>query len=391
MAFAAGVGMMHAQTDTLPSKMKDMNWRVGMSLGGDAVVPTNAYLKGEYPGGKMIGAAFGVHLQGDFSYNPKSLTGRLYKGLYQGIGVDVRTFYNPGKLGTPVSLYVYQGMPFAWLTPKVTLGYEWQFGAAMGWQHIYNPVTSPYNTAVSTRITAHMNVGLKVNYQFDKHWQFNCGWSVMHYSNANTRQPNQGINMTGVTMGVSYTHDEWKEPEGATREMIEENLQDRRLYVDILTYTGQRKKVKFNKGGHDQDNVYEGSFNVSGIRVGPMWKCNRFVAVGGQLDFRYDESAGVEPIGQYAPGEIITNYTCPSSAFKQMSLGVMGCAELTMPLFAVNVALGVNALRPDGEKIFYQALSVKLSPHPRFYINAGYQLSDFKLPQNLCLGVGIRI
>ena len=62
-----------------------------------------------------------------------------------------------------------------------------------------------------------------------------------------------------------------------------------------------------------------------------------------------------------------------------------------MPLFAVNVALGVNALRPDGEKIFYQALSVKLSPHPRFYINAGYQLSDFKLPQNLCLGVGIRI
>lgn len=71
-----------------------------------------------------------------------------------------------------------------------------------------------------------------------------------------------------------------------------------------------------------------------------------------------------------------------------MSLGVMGVAE---PIFAVNAALGLNALRPDGERIFYQALTLKVSPHPRFYINIGYQLYDFQHPQNLNLGIGVRI
>lgn len=376
-----------AQNDSLPSKWKSIGWRVGTEMGADYVFPTNPYLKGNYPGGKNINSDFSAQIRGDFSFNPKSGVGRLYPNLYQGIGIDWRSFNRPKLTGSPVSLYVYQGMPFAWFGNRVSLGYEWQFGAAFGWKHYYNKESAPYNTAVSTPVTAHMNVGLKLNYLLSEHWQLNCGWSVTHFSNGNTSYPNQGINMAGLSIGVSYIHNQTR-PEAPTRDMVSEELSDRRLYFDIMAYAGWRKKRLLNKG--DKESVFAGDFAVNGLRGGPMWRINRFVACGGALDFRYDQSALVEPIGEYQPGESITNFTRPS-ILKQMSLGIMGSAELTMPIFAVNAALGLNVLRPDGERIFYQALTLKVSPHPRFYINIGYQLFDFQHPQNLNLGIGVRI
>ncbi len=384
----AGAYLACGQTDSLPSRWESLGWRVSASGGGDYVIPTNNFLKGYYPGGKAINTSYAAHVSGDFSFNPKSRIGRLYPGLYQGIGIDYRSFEAKGLTGSPVSVYVYQGMPFLRLGSRMSLDYEWQFGAAFGWRHFYNEASAPHNTAVSTPVTAHMNVGLKFRYLLSRHWQLSCGWSATHFSNGNTNQPNQGINMTGLSLGISYIHNHGK-PEAPTREMITDEIADRRLYFDILFYAGWRKKRIVRKGF--DDSVFKGDFAVNGLRGGPMWRVNRFLACGGLLDFRYDQSALVEPVGPYVPGETITDYTRPSNVLKQLSLGVMASAELTMPIFSVNVALGLNALKPSGERLFYQALTLKASPHPRFYINIGYQLYDFSEPQNLNLGIGVRL
>ena len=380
--------MIHGKNDSIHSEWKSLGWRVGASVGADYVIPTNNFLKGSYPGGRPVNSDVAVHINGDFSFNPESRTGRLYPGLYQGIGMDVRSFNQSGRTGRPISLYVYQGMPFVWFGPRLSLGYEWQFGAAFGWKHYYDKESVSYNTAISTPVTAHMNIGLKLNYMLARHWQLNCGLAVTHFSNGNTSQPNQGINMAGMSVGVSYIHDSGSSGRSDT-EILPEEFQDRRLYFDMLFYAGWRKKRIVNKG--KKDNVFSGNFVVNGLRVGPMWRINRFLACGGLIDFRYDQSALVEPIGEYEPGQEITDYSRPSSVFKQLSLGIMGNAEFTMPLFSVSAALGLNAFRPKGERMFYQTLTLKVSPHPRFYINIGYQLYDFKEPQNLALGIGVRI
>ncbi len=76
---------------------------------------------------------------------------------------------------------------------------------------------------------------------------------------------------------------------------------------------------------------------------------------------------------------------------KQISLGVSGHAELTMPIFSVNAGLGVEIINPKGDKRFYQSLTLKTFLTKNIYLNVGYRLGKFKDPQNLMLGVGVRL
>ena len=73
---------------------------------------------------------------------------------------------------------------------------------------------------------------------------------------------------------------------------------------------------------------------------------------------------------------------------KQLAVGVSAHAELTAPLFAINVGMGYNLMNPEGEKRFYQLLALKTFVTRRAYLYTGYRLGSFKDPQNLMLGLG---
>ncbi|MDE6400294.1 MAG: acyloxyacyl hydrolase, partial [Muribaculaceae bacterium] len=76
---------------------------------------------------------------------------------------------------------------------------------------------------------------------------------------------------------------------------------------------------------------------------------------------------------------------------KQISVGISAHAELTMPIFSVNVGLGYDVVNPQGEKAFYQSLTLKTFLKKIIYLNTGYRLGNFKDPQNLMLGIGVRL
>ena len=64
-------------------------------------------------------------------------------------------------------------------------------------------------------------------------------------------------------------------------------------------------------------------------------------------------------------------------------------AELTLPIFSINVGLGRNIIAngPD-TRIFYQTLALKAHVWRNAFIQVGYQLSEFHLPNNLMFGLG---
>ncbi len=75
---------------------------------------------------------------------------------------------------------------------------------------------------------------------------------------------------------------------------------------------------------------------------------------------------------------------------KQISLGISAHAELTMPIFSVNAGIGYEIINPVGYNRFYQSLTLKTFLTRHVYLNVGYRLGDFKNPQNLMLGIGVR-
>ena len=66
-------------------------------------------------------------------------------------------------------------------------------------------------------------------------------------------------------------------------------------------------------------------------------------------------------------------------------------AELTMPIFSVNAGVGYDFVCPQGNQRFYQSLSLKTFVSRRLFLNVGYRLGNFKYPQNLMLGIGVRL
>lgn len=384
-ALALGFAATAAEPDSTVVRAP-MQWSVGLETMPALVPGTNGFLRGENPQGRRIGTSVAGALRADFRFSGNSREGMLYRGLYQGIGVGVNSFLAGSLLGTPASVYVYQGAPIARLGRRLWLGYEWKFGAAFGWRHHEEANEEDNNAAVSTDVTAHMGVGLKLHYELAPQWRLCAGIEATHFSNGNTSLPNAGVNAVGVSLGVAYVINPQPEAPKAP-EAIAEEADRGRWFFDIMAYGAWRRRAVDIEG---EQLLCPGRFGVAGLQLAPMRSLNRYVAVGGALDLQYDESAGLAPYFVEGTNAGFVRFYRPPFG-KQLSMGLSAHAELTMPVFAINAGLGVNIINPKGDKRFYQMLTLKAFVMRNVYLNVGYRLGDFKDPQNLMLGLGVRL
>lgn len=377
-----------AKADTIPSAFsRPVVWRIGAEVSPAWVPGTNGFLEGENSFGKSVRSTFSGALRADFRFHPSTREGRLYKGAYQGIGVDVHTFYANSLLGTPVSVYVYQGAPLARFGRRLWLGYEWQFGAAFGWKHGEKSATEE-NLAVSTPVTARMGLGLKLHYSLTDQWQVTFGVNANHYSNGNSSLPNAGVNSIGATVGLAYTPHPQKESSAAYGK-VESEADRGRWFYDIVAFGAWRRRI-VTVGQNAGQQLCPGKFAVAGLQFAPMRQLNRWVAVGAAVDLQWDESAGLAPYWVEGSQDENIKFTRPPFG-KQISAGLSAHAELTMPIFSINVGLGRDIFNPKGNKSFYQSLTLKTFVSRSLFLNVGYRLGNFKDPQNLMLGVGVRL
>ncbi|MDO4320768.1 MAG: acyloxyacyl hydrolase [Bacteroidales bacterium] len=358
-----------------------LHQRLGIEATVAGVPGTNAYLRGENESGKKVSAYYGAAVRGDFSMDRSTRLGRLYPGVYQGLGLEFGSFVSGGLLGNPVSLYVYQGAVPLRIGKRLSLGYEWQFGAAMGWTH-YRKDTDTDNIAVSTSVTARMGLGIRLQYALTERIALTADVNATHFSNGNTSWPNRGVNMTGASIGVAYSLDR----DSGTCDYVAEPFSPGWIY-DITAYGAWRKRAVAIDG---EAMMCPGKFGVAGLQFSPMRRFNQWFAAGASLDMQYDESAC---LAQYHVentwGDDIKFYRPPFG--KQLSIGVSARAELIMPVFAINVGVGYDMLSPGDNKRFYQSLALKAFVTSKLFVNVGYRLGEFKDPQNMMLGLGVRL
>lgn len=386
LLLAVALPSVGADADSIPSGFgSPLSWRIGVQVNPAWVPGTNKFIKGDNYEYRIVNAGISADFRADFSFSPGSKQGMLYPHLYQGIGVGVNSFFANSLLGSPVSAYVYQGAPFATLSHRLRIGYEWRFGAAFGWKH-YGEENVDNNAPVSTSVTAMLGLGVKLEYDLSRKWQLSLGLNATHYSNGNTSWPNRGVNALGAAIGVAYTlAPEQKHVD--VPDWLEQEADQGRWMYDIMAYGAWRKRALIVG---DEPRVCPGRFGILGLQLSPLRKLNRYVAVGPAVDLQWDESAGLAPYWvEGTTGDDIKFERPPFG--KQLSVGVSAHAELTMPIFAVNAGLGYDFITPKGEKRFYQSLALKTFFTRSVFLNVGYRLGNFKDPQNLMLGLGIRL
>jgi len=382
------VSILTAAADTIPSAFdRPLRWRLGAEAFAGYVPGSNGFLKGGNSAGKRINSSLSGAVRADFSFGGGTKEGMLYKGLYQGIGVGANTFFANDQLGTPVTAYIYQGAPIWHLSRRIWLGYEWKFGAAFGWKH-YDEESAEDNTCVSTSVTAMIGVGLKLHYSVTRRWVLSAGVDAVHFSNGNTSWPNSGVNVLGASLGIAYVFDQQSDQTSAPSWLEDEAGRGEWVY-DIVAYGAWRKRV-VSVGDPAERELSPGKFAVAGLQFSPLRRLNRWVAVGPALDLQWDESAGIAPY--WVEGSTGDNMKFMRPPFgKQVSAGLSAHAELTMPIFAVNAGFGCNFMNPKGNRRFYQSLTLKTFVTKHLFLNVGYRLADFKDPENLMLGIGVRL
>ena len=86
---------------------------------------------------------------------------------------------------------------------------EWTFrlGDGLGYVTKKYQTTAPIDT-LNDAIGSHLDdfgvFMMDLRMHFDDHWQFQLGANFTHISNADYHQPNQGVNMAGLHLGVQY-------------------------------------------------------------------------------------------------------------------------------------------------------------------------------------------
>ncbi len=331
-----------------------------------------------------------IHLQYGFSFPRNSRQGRICPDAWQGIGTAVNFLGNPKGIGTPVSLYAFQGAPIYRFTDRLSLYYEWNFGASFGWRPCDAQIAYS-NLIVGSRVNAYLNLGAGVSYRVADGWSLMAGIDLTHYSNGNTSFPNPGVNMAGLRVGIvrSFGKDVVNAREVSnlpelTRASCTEPSQKRKPEFDLTLYGSWRKRVY--RGGEDPV-LLNGHFAVAGLDFAPMWRVTKNFRVGASADFQWDESTDLKRHHVYGSSSEDIRFTRPNF-FSQVCVGLSGRAELVMPLFSVNVGFGYNVIGPEETRATYQLANLKVRLTEALYLNVGYQLLNFQKQNNLMLGVG---
>lgn len=349
--------------------------------------PTNSFLKGTYGTETPGKASLSGHLKYGFKFAPDTYLGKRYPHAVQGIGIGYNTFFNPSELGNPLAVYVFQTSRIASLTQRLSLDYEWNFGASFGWKK-HDENNNPLNTAVGSKINAYMSLQLLLDWEICEGTHLRAGIGASHYSNGNTNYPNSGINTMNGSIGITRHFG------GGTEERhIHSAAQTFKPYIsyDLIAYGATRKKGIFPE--NSSPIVVPGSFAIAGLNFNPMYNFSKYFRAGLSLDAQYDESANIADhiANEYLPSDPneIRFYRPPF--IEQFSVGVSARAEIVMPIFSINFGIGRNFIgKGDDLRAFYQTLALKTDITKSLFLHVGYQLYKFKDPNNLMLGIGVR-
>ncbi len=328
--------------------------------------------------------AASVHLKYSFSFAPSTPQGRFYPGAWQGIGVAVNFLGNPRGIGTPVSVYAFQGAPVYKINDCLSLYYEWNFGASFGWRRCNGEIAYS-NLIVGSSVNAYINLGAGLKWKFGDRYAMTAGLDLTHFSNGNTSFPNPGVNMAGIRIGV--TRSVGKEPRRECDAVVfdaDSASKRHKLQFDVTAYGAWRKRVY--RGG-DTPVLLRGHYPVVGLDVAPMWQIKKIFRAGASLDLQWDQSTNLKKYHAYGTDtEDIYFYRPP--VLSQVCVGLSGRAELVMPIFSVNVGIGYNVIGPEETRASYQLANLKVRLADRFFLNVGYQLLNFQKQNNLMLGLG---
>lgn len=309
----SGLSIIAQDNDSITNKnqkkfIKYLDVRVenGMMLGnGDELADQLA--ESSYYNGFDVRLGFRVS-------DPNNVYSNVYRRPYFGVGWYSATFHQE-EIGKPNALYFFLTIPLKFEElKKWTFSYSGAFGLSYNFNP-YDPVNNPSNIFVGSYKNCYVHLTFVANYKFNEKWALNGSFGFKHFSNGSFKQPNYGLNLIPVTVGVSYklSKDEIDQFEKPIPNYMKHSLMNASFIAGSKNY---------EVGG---DNYLKATLSVDYLR---------------QINYRYRIGLGFDFF--YSAESELRNTSDASSFSKTYSYAIVGSWEwaLTKRLY-VPVGIGI--------------------------------------------------
>ncbi|MCZ4409712.1 acyloxyacyl hydrolase [Cryomorphaceae bacterium 1068] len=179
--------------------------------------------------------------------------------------------------GSEIALFPFIRLP-VFQSPKFNAGIS--LGLGLGYvTKTYDEETNPYNVVVGSNLNAHFQTKVDLRYQLSDALGIQTGLAFGHLSNANTAEPNIGINNGTIYLGLNYV---------LKRERLAGNTEEfspsKKVFYEVALAPGFKSTRALKDSRH---------FTLSA--TGDLWKpLSRIISVGIGPDIFYDGSAETE-------------------------------------------------------------------------------------------------
>jgi hypothetical protein len=321
------------------------------------VLPTSKIVKGEteMPHVAALSFKYGLSARGNKWED-------YYYGMpYRGVGI-YKPFYSMRReMGSPFSVYLFQGARLKEFSSGLSLHYEINLGMSFNWNK-FDALTNAGFEVLGSSVNAHLAGNCYFKKKLSGNLNLHFGMGITHFSNGAQRTPNYGINTLSPVIELVYDFNKETSRFPVDGSKLPAPLFEKRVVHDLSFFvTGRTVSVDAIEGNL-RSKYPEQRFKVAGFGYSYMLHNLRRFMWGPSVEIIYDEGSNVtvygnvlEETGRYI--EIVKL----GKMSERFSLGLSVKGELAMPGYSIFANLGYDILcRRKGYNRLYQIYGVKV-------------------------------
>ena len=290
-------------------------------------------------------------------------------GFYSGSIGDARVF------GSPNGLYGFIKFPVSNSDRRNEFAISPSLGVVYKLKP-YHPETNPVNTAIGTRAAIYFNLDLGFTYKWTRRMDLLYGFDFSHFSNGSVYEPNTGLNLYGLNIGLSYHYNTKKSTK--SEELNLDNVYPVRF--------NRPKKSPFNTeknraitiylaGGVAQNDSLRGSDILLGTFTGVIdyeYHFNEMNAITAGVDLFHD------------------NRLQHLEASDRWLTGIHVGYDFRFWRFAVKMQVGTYLGDDKGKGAFFLRPALRYDITKRFFSQLGFKTLDYAGADFIEAGIGYK-
>ncbi len=205
-----------------------------------------------------------------------------------GLSLGYINFGNPVKLGSAFTFSSFTE-PYLLHSKRTIISLRGSAGLAF-LNKVYDSLTNKDDIFFSTKLSFLLGLGINISYRVNNYFSLKASAQFNHISNGGRKDPNEGMNFPGFSMGLEY-HRKQDVMEHRAKEPYTE-----KSWGTMVHLFGNQRTAWPDRGWPEEKRL------VLGLNVGLIKRIGRMNAIGPGAELYYD---GINSVFQQRSGQIL--------------------------------------------------------------------------------------